>query len=189
MSTNLRQRRTQDEAGPVLDEQEQEEIIRNLRAESNKSTANHVFFLLSLLTLSLILQFIFLNKSAWSTQTATPLSIFFSEAPAPLLGGAVLFTLVHISVLILDIGLLPPDPNLKIDTLPSFIHPLLPVRGLFLLLAPTISFLMRKDMAQTIWWALPAGVHSIVWLSSKWIEAEAQSLQKLEELRYNAKGA
>lgn len=101
------------------------------------------------------------------------------------------FALLHILVHILAlVRLLTPDSPLRVAIAASC-PPLLSFTVLFSAssIAPTICLMTFSNWRDLVWWAVPEVLVLFLWATGKWVAEEADSIQKLESLRYDAKGA
>lgn len=49
--------------------------------------------------------------------------------------------------------------------------------------------LSGRDVAQLMWWCVPAEVSALVWVSRGWMAGAVEEVAGLEKLRYDVKGA
>lgn len=104
----------------------------------------------------------------------------------PLIPLSTLLTITHIAVHILDIiTLLPPLSHLQ-KAVPSDVSRYAP---LITCLAPVIAMLSGRDVAQLMWWCVPAEVSALVWVSRGWMAGAVEEVAGLEKLRYDMQGA
>ncbi|KDN45368.1 hypothetical protein RSAG8_04955, partial [Rhizoctonia solani AG-8 WAC10335] len=119
MASTVRQRRTfgfsddgdgTTEANLVLDPQEQEEVIDNLRQAAKYSNEKSARAIAAILAVGVILQLYFLTMLVQGSQY-TPLTPILDSAleAKPLIPLASLFTILHIAVHVLDIISLIPE--------------------------------------------------------------------------------
>ncbi|KAG9007141.1 hypothetical protein FRB94_014614 [Tulasnella sp. JGI-2019a] len=179
----------EDDERHILDEQEQEKVIQDLRQMSQKSDWIYVQALRMIMLNSIMLQVVFLSSLVTyrhSRTIPTPLSPFFSTVPRPLIPIASGFTFLAITLHILDAFLISSSSCLTpILVAGGFSIP----RAALYLLAPFLSVLTGRDLPQTIWWAFPAVVAGLVILMQRWTSDNTRSVEELEGLRYNAPGA
>lgn len=209
---------TRSRAAPTNNhDSEQEELIRKLKSESEVHNAQYLMVLQALVGLSSIL-WVHLCTSCTLHLLMHMLVLFFSqiiylmkrdkEPPiAPLLGTepgssttlpspnfwTTLNLFYHVN---LSIHLLPLSHPIR-HTLANngafrysaFIPP--PYSFLYGLsvIPALLSLFTRSEWADVVWWlATPAMVY-FVHSSQRWFAQEAEGLQNLEKLRYDAKGA
>ncbi|KDN45365.1 hypothetical protein RSAG8_04952, partial [Rhizoctonia solani AG-8 WAC10335] len=119
MASTIRQRRTfgfsddgdgTTEANLVLDPQEQEEVIDNLREAAKYSNEKSARAIAAILAVGVSLQLYFLTMLVQGSQS-TPLTPILDSAleAKPLIPLASLFTILHIAVHVLDIISLIPE--------------------------------------------------------------------------------
>ncbi|RDX53279.1 hypothetical protein OH76DRAFT_1399166 [Lentinus brumalis] len=178
----------------ILDEEEQEEVIEDLRKKNDDSNAVYLMGLQAVLALSLLLQLVYLFKPNKISPFAVLLPGSTSE-PLPLANGlTILQILIHIN---LSLNCLPPNhPYRKLvprSTLPGSLSiplPLLhPVALALPVIAPFLALALGRGLADLVWWAEPGILLAIVAVVKKWIADGEKDIMKLERLRYEARGA
>ncbi|RHZ72479.1 hypothetical protein Glove_242g31 [Diversispora epigaea] len=163
----------------ILDEQEQEKVIEDLRVQNDR--ANN-FFKKALSFLSLmvmILFFIFLNDIVKSSSGIISIPLPTSEkilsyTPFPLIS-----TIFSISALIFSIYLLQAQ-NITI------IHI---YWGAFLSLVPNILAINTTERMEKLWWGIPLGILIFDVIALFLIKDSEQDVKSLEKLKYKYKGA
>ncbi|KAG9097090.1 hypothetical protein FRC06_007977 [Ceratobasidium sp. 370] len=171
----------------VLDEQEQEEIIDELRQAAKRSNDNMTMAITGMLVLGIVSQLYFLSTMLRGSQL-TPLSPLLDTIlePRPLIPFASILTILHIGILALDIiSLLPALSNLQ-KSIPTDFSRYAPLTTC---LAPALAILSGRDVAQLAWWCVPAEITALVWVSRGWMAGAAEDIMELEQLRYDSKGA
>ncbi|KDQ62335.1 hypothetical protein JAAARDRAFT_122292 [Jaapia argillacea MUCL 33604] len=172
----------------ILDEQEQEEIIEELKREISKSSSQYTSALVLVVGLSCLLQFISLLKPP----TEHPfVPIFSSDIAEPAIPGARPFTVLHILIhanlllsLLFDQNWVK-DLELGQFRLPtSYTHMLLASA-----IAPILSVILGKTWATTGWWSVTILVSLLVQTVQGWLEAGNENIVELEKMRYVARGA
>jgi len=181
---------------PIMDEQEQEEVVELLRSQNEISNLENTRILQALLSCSLLLQLMFLighkNGSSW-----TPISpILSSDARLrqPLIPTSRLWTLLNITQHIHD--MMFSDPHLQ-SLIPH--TPLVNLREqriwAITLLPLTLALILRTsgsqgpDTTQIVWWGIAPAMAGITSLIRQWIREGRQDLQQLTKLKYKSKGA
>ena len=115
----------------------------------------------------------------------TPLSAIFPlSSPQPLIPFSPFWTFLCIVQHLHDIILLDPKPFFTIPHLMRSFRAW-PIT----LIPPFVSIILRKDFVQTAWWCLPAILSILPAVVQFWIAASKEDLDKLDRLRYKAKGA
>lgn len=104
--------------------------------------------------------------------------------PKPLIPLAFVFTLVHTCIHALDIASFYA-PHLQ-QSIPEDVSRYAPV---VTCVAPFVALLSGRDVAQLAWWAVPAELSALVWVSRGWMAGAVEDVASLETLRYDAKGA
>ncbi|KAJ1303329.1 hypothetical protein OPQ81_011525 [Rhizoctonia solani] len=196
MANTVRQRRTfgfssdgdeipQDNL--VLDSQEQEEIIHDLREAARHSNENSARAIAGILAAGVILQLYFLSMLIQGSQS-TPLTPILDSAldSRPLIPLASLLTMLHIGVHVLDIvSLIPALSNIHRSIPEDFSR----YGPLTTCIAPLLALLSGRDVAQLTWWCLPAELSALVWVSRGWMASTVEDVAGLEKLRYDVQGA
>ncbi|KAG2153099.1 uncharacterized protein EDB93DRAFT_1136602 [Suillus bovinus] len=168
----------------ILDEQEQSELIDNLKSMNAASNSQNRIALQITIALSFLLHVVFIFSDYNS-----PLVIVFPPAggpESPLYLSPVL-TLLAI-ILHANAALLTHPRNLVLAK--RRIKPL-PYSVAFGLsaISPTISVLSQKTWQTTGWWCTAASVIWIVHASNKWIVQGQESISELERMKYISAGA
>ena len=106
--------------------------------------------------------------------------------PKQLIPLSTLLTIIHIAIHALDIiSLLPPLSHLQ-KSVPSDVLRYAPLTTC---IAPVVAMLSGRDVAQLMWWSVPAEVSALVWVSRGWMAGAVDEVTGLERLRYDVKGA
>ncbi|KAF8506317.1 hypothetical protein JB92DRAFT_2962687 [Gautieria morchelliformis] len=190
----------------VLDEQEQEEVIEALRSEHASSSRHYYKFLQGCLSFTILLQCWFFV----SPRLGTPVHVFIPNVKTPLpnlIPFATWFTLLNIIMLLNLMLHLPKDmsfPRLLHSILSSLMSwlplhiqelagrhvpfPITWTAGLFISPA-IIAMFTVTDIPQILWWSLPNIVLGIVVLVTSWIKQTSLDMERLEKMKYEAKGA
>lgn len=58
-----------------------------------------------------------------------------------------------------------------------------------LIVAPLLSLVLKKDLAQTLFWSIPVVIAGISLQAEKWMSEGRENVDKLERLKYTSKGA
>ncbi|KAH9947590.1 hypothetical protein B0H21DRAFT_821752 [Amylocystis lapponica] len=185
-----------DEDDHVLDEQEQEELVRHLRDQEDTINSQYLLSLLLVIGLSCLLHVIFILKQS----KQSPISALLpNRTPSPPIPLPTFFALLHILLqLHLCLHLLPPaHPILR--ALSSLRPPLGPlVLPLPLLhpatlaasaVAPALALLLRHGWPDVAWWAVTGLMTLLVYYVKKWIRQSDESIRELDGMRYDARGA
>ncbi|KAG8702688.1 hypothetical protein FRC12_008686 [Ceratobasidium sp. 428] len=196
MTSTVRQRKvftfsedgdkTEDEAR-ILDEQEQEDIVDELRQAAKRSNDSLARAITGILVLGIISQLYFLSTILRGSQL-TPLSPLLDTflEPKPLIPLASVLTVLHVGILSLDIiSLLPALSSLQ-KSIPADFSRYAPLATS---LAPTLAIISGRDVAQLAWWCVPAEITALVWVSRGWMAGAVEDIAGLEQLRYDSKGA
>ncbi|CAB4378531.1 unnamed protein product [Rhizophagus irregularis] len=167
----------QEQVAEFLDEQEQDQIIEELRLQNERANS---FFKKALAFVSLmmvILYLIFLYEIMTSSSNPIiPLPIsehIYSYAPYQMIA-----TLSSIGALISSIFLLQA-PNF------TMIHIYV---GAFLSIIPNIIAIHTEKM-EKLWWAIPLGILVFDIIALFLIKDSEQDIRSLEKLKYKYKGA
>ncbi len=118
-------------------------------------------------------------------------AVFPSDTYTPAMISLPSFALLHILVHIMTlVRLLSPANPLRVAIAASC-PPLLSFTVLFSVssIAPTICLMTFSNWRDLVWWVIPELLVLFIWATGKWTAEEANSIQKLESLRYDAKGA
>ncbi|KAG2356280.1 hypothetical protein BDR07DRAFT_1300982 [Suillus spraguei] len=168
----------------ILDDQEQSELIDNIKSLNATSNSQNRMALQITLALSFLLHIIYIFSGYNS-----PLIVVFPPAgrqESPLYSSPVL-TLLAI-ILHANAALLTHPRNLVLAK--RRVTPL-PYNVAFGLSAipPTISILSGKAWQTTGWWCTTAFLTWIVHTSNRWIMQEQESISELERMKYISAGA
>ncbi|OBZ71542.1 hypothetical protein A0H81_08427 [Grifola frondosa] len=182
----------EEETERVLDEQEQEELIQDLRRQSDSSNNLYVTLLHVLLALSGIVHLIYL----YSPTKESPFSALLgSHSPAPPIPLASAFDVLHMLLhLHLHLHLLHPEHPIRrmLSSAPNIPFPLPLTHPLILTapaLAPVLSLLLRRDWRDALWWSVASGMTWLVYSTLKWIQKNEEDIHELEKMQYDARGA
>ncbi|KAF9504312.1 hypothetical protein BS47DRAFT_1490210 [Hydnum rufescens UP504] len=183
----LRRRNTAGPSGhpsndPILDDQEQEELIETLRQSNERTNLLYVRLVQLIVSMAILLQLTFLVNTR---RHFTPLStIFPSSSPRPLIPLPSFWTFLSIVYHLRDIVLLNPNPVFHM-------HPLVYSRHMWaiVLVSPCISIALRKDLVQSAWWCLPALLSILPAAVRFWIVNSQKEIDTLDGLKYRVKGA
>ncbi|KAF8606833.1 hypothetical protein BDV93DRAFT_520456 [Ceratobasidium sp. AG-I] len=171
----------------ILDEQEQENVINDLRQAARQSNEQTVWVISGVLGMGIALQLYFLSMLLNGSHRTpfTPILDTFLD-PKPLIPLSIPLTLTHIAIHTLDIiCLLPPLSHLQ-KSVPSDVLRYAPLTTC---IAPVVAMLSGRDVAQLMWWSVPAEVSALVWVSRGWMAGAVEEVTGLERLRYDVKGA
>lgn len=109
---------------------------------------------------------------------------------------ASLFTLLHIFVHAnLSLHLLsllsPEHPVLSLAAANTRSQLPLPYGVLFIMsaIAPVFSVLLRHAWLDVVWWCATLLVSWFIYSGQSWVREEEESIEKLEKMRYTARGA
>ena len=168
----------------ILDEQEQETLIRTLRDSNNTSSRQHVLALRTILTLSLFLQLLSFRDNPLSVivPPATP----GPSSSIPLPG---LFTILSLLVHI-NLAFLAFMDYIKPRFHTSHVHPISYQLSYALsAVAPTLSLFLRRPWQSTIWWGLTTTVVFTAQSIMESINEGNKDISELESMKYVAFGA
>ncbi|EIN12737.1 hypothetical protein PUNSTDRAFT_60770 [Punctularia strigosozonata HHB-11173 SS5] len=177
---------------PILDEQEQEEVINSIQTENSRRNDQYTLMYQLTLGLSGFLHLVYL----FSPNTDSPLAPFLSSDPSrtqwskPSIAVFVLFQVTlhagfgllfltrHEEEWLTERGVIPLPMSLS-------------YRRLLICSAiiPSLSFLAGRDWATVIWWCTAGVMGMFGQTLRKWMSQGDQKIQRLEELRYVAPGA
>ncbi|KAG2129461.1 hypothetical protein DEU56DRAFT_741347 [Suillus clintonianus] len=168
----------------VLDEQEQSELIDNIKNLNAASNNQNRIALQITLALSCLLHIIYIFSDY-----SSPLVVVFPPAgrPEPPLYLSPVLTLLAI-ILHANAALLTHPRNLflaKRQITPLAYNVAFGLSAI----SPTISILSGKTWQTTAWWCTAAFLTWIVYASNKWIVQEQQSISELERMKYISAGA
>ncbi|KLO12989.1 hypothetical protein SCHPADRAFT_828687 [Schizopora paradoxa] len=185
----------------ILDEQEQEEVIQELRRVNNASNNQFLIALRILVGISTFLRVLSFD----SPQLILSLFLTIRTHDSPIILSrlfALLHTGVHLNVLLhlftnsnSSPGAAGISRQIRLDDVPSWIAdvPYLPLPftwTFFLaLLAPLTSIVSTRAWQQSAWWSTAFCLSLVSGRILAWISEGEESIRKLEGLQYNAKGA
>ncbi|KAF8713312.1 hypothetical protein RHS03_00914, partial [Rhizoctonia solani] len=196
MASTIRQRKTFGfsddgdgiaEDNQVLDPQEQEEIIHDLREAARRSNESSARAIAAILVIGVVIQLYFLSMLTQGRQS-TPLTPILDSAldSKPLIPLASLLTILHIGVHVLDIISLIPTLSSLYNSIPEDFSRYAPLTTC---IAPLIALLSGRDVGQLAWWCVPAELSALVWVSRGWMAGAVEDVAGLENLRYEVQGA
>ncbi|KAF8755115.1 hypothetical protein RHS01_05669 [Rhizoctonia solani] len=174
MASTIRQRKTFGfsddgdgiaEDNQVLDPQEQEEIIHDLREAARRSNESSARAIAAILVIGVVI---------------------FALDSKPLIPLASLLTILHIGVHVLDIISLIPTLSSLYNSIPEDFSRYAPLTTC---IAPLIALLSGRDVGQLAWWCVPAELSALVWVSRGWMAGAVEDVAGLENLRYEVQGA
>ncbi|KAG1809016.1 hypothetical protein EV424DRAFT_1328544 [Suillus variegatus] len=168
----------------ILDEQEQSELIDDIKSLNATSNNQNRIALQITLALSFLLHIIYI-----SSDYNSPLVVIFPPAgrpESPLYLSPVL-TLLAI-ILHANAALLARSRNLVLAKRQITPLPYSVAFGLSAV-SPAISVLSGKMWQTTAWWCTAAFLTWIVRASNNWIMQEQQSISELERMKYISAGA
>ncbi|KIP06203.1 hypothetical protein PHLGIDRAFT_128414 [Phlebiopsis gigantea 11061_1 CR5-6] len=182
-----------DEQALVLDEQEQEEVIQNLKDKSEHHNTQYIILFQIVIGLSALLHVVFF----FSPSKQSPLAAIFptsgSESTPRKLPLTTYFTITHMLLHVdLSLHLLPPSNRVRSfiagttsNTIPGSYALLFSL----LSVAPLVALFMRLSWVDIAWWSTALLLTWFIHGGQRWMRDEEEALQKLETLRYDAKGA
>ncbi|KAJ3553839.1 hypothetical protein NM688_g3404 [Phlebia brevispora] len=179
----------EDEDERILDEQEQEEVIQDLKERIGKQSNQYALLLQVVTGLSLLLHLIYICKKP---PRYSPLEALFpSDKYIPKLPLPFVFSLLHILVHLCCIVRLLATSNPVHVAVASSCPPLLSYTTLFgaSSAAPVLCLLTGGDWRDIAWWAVADAVILLLWIAEHWAAEEAKNIRKLESMRYDARGA
>ncbi|THG98824.1 hypothetical protein EW026_g3433 [Hermanssonia centrifuga] len=186
----------EEDDGHIMDEQEQEEVIHQLKIQSDSQNARYNFLLQIVIALSLVLHLIYILGSP----KRSPLAVIFPPVDAssrtiPLPG---LFASVHVvihSSLILHVS---PKARFSLSALlgeslqasvRNFVPLPYPIMFGACSIAPIISLMIGQTWADVIFWSLAAALTWFIHSAQNWMKRDVDSIRQLEAMRYDARGA
>ncbi|KAI0087852.1 hypothetical protein BDY19DRAFT_994740 [Irpex rosettiformis] len=180
-----------DDSGPVLDEQEQEELINDLRQHSEVRNAQYVLLLQVLIAVSVILQLMYLFSG---TRESPFVAILLPEAtPSKPIPASTLF--IAISLFLhanLSLSFLSQTHMIRRSVSSTF-GGHVPLRYVFLFvasaIAPLLSSVLWQSWADLLWWSTTPCLVYFMYSAQCWFDEEAEAIRGLEKMRYDAKGA
>ncbi|CAG8561637.1 12837_t:CDS:2 [Ambispora gerdemannii] len=160
------------ETAEILDEEEQEQLVVNLRKENDK--ANN-FFRGALTSISGLLasRYVFFLYDL-TTTTSLILPADASGTSSPLLS-----TLLCIFALFFSIYILQSRKSTNI----------LIFVGIGISLLPFLLAMNAEHFMQKLWWGIPLGTLLLDCLALYWIWSSEENVANLEKLKYKLKGA
>ncbi|KIO16835.1 hypothetical protein M407DRAFT_246907 [Tulasnella calospora MUT 4182] len=189
----------EDDEQHVMDEQEQQELIETLREAARTADRIHIRSLRMVLIAAIMIQVNFLTMLLINRRrqalVPTPLGMILKFAPSPLIPIPAFFTILAIGLHVLDSLSLTKDPRvslLDVDmpfNAPGVLEGPFRKRAMLYLIAPFMSAVLRRSFSQTFWWLMPAIIIGLVALAQKWMRETDEGVERLEELRYDARGA
>ncbi|KAF5360907.1 hypothetical protein D9756_004897 [Leucocoprinus leucothites] len=173
----------------ILDEQEQDQVIKKLREQSERSKEQQFIFVRILVLLSAVLQFIQLLTP---TNSNPVLIIFPEDTPSPrstipfATGFTLLALFIHLNLAIL----FHPD---EVRTHLQLTHNPKPLSyGMLYALSavsPTLSLFLRLSWQTTAWWLFTTVIVFVVQSAMDTVESSTRDISELESIRYVSKGA
>ncbi|KAH8104775.1 hypothetical protein BXZ70DRAFT_615670 [Cristinia sonorae] len=188
-----------DENARILDEQEQEELLEQLKRKSDENNSQYSFFIRIVIALSSTLHILYLLKSPESKKP--PIAVLFPNYTPPdgfrPITGHLFFTTLNLFIHAnLSVHLAHPTHHVRewlargdYHQYTSFLP--LPFSVLFALSAPAplMSFIVSNGWHDVVWWGETAAMVWFVSSAHRWMGEETESLRNLERLRYDARGA
>ncbi|KAG1833988.1 hypothetical protein DFJ58DRAFT_222035 [Suillus subalutaceus] len=168
----------------ILDEQEQSELIDNIKSLNATSNSQNRIALQITLALSFLLHIIYIFSDYNS-----PLIVVFPPASRPESPLYLSPVLTLLAIILHANAALLTYPR-KLILAKRRITPL-PYSVAFGLsaISPTTSVLSGKTWQTTAWWCTAAFLTWIVHASNKWIVQEQESISELERMKYISAGA
>ncbi|EPQ54425.1 hypothetical protein GLOTRDRAFT_111256 [Gloeophyllum trabeum ATCC 11539] len=190
--------------GHVLDDQEQDELIKDLRRRNIQQMHDYTIGLRFLVGLSYILHAISLFSSY-----PTPLHALLTSAQTPLPRPLPLFPfftlnsiLIHLTLFVHltpSMNLISPTRTLSFLPMPFSVfipqilyrpHKILAIASLPpILLALVCKLAGRSDWTSLGWWCNPLVLVGIVKVVEGWIGDAEEDVKRLERMKYNYRGA
>ncbi|KAI0697904.1 hypothetical protein BC835DRAFT_1336796 [Cytidiella melzeri] len=180
-----------EDQGPILDEQEQEQLINLLKKDSAAKNARYAGLLQGLVGISAILHLMYLSSSTGESPFAAvlpPGSTSSRPLPvAPFFSSVALF--IHVN---LFLRLLPSAHFIRRSVSSTFAGHV-PLRYTFIFamaaVAPVLSLALWQSWADVLWWCTTVCLVYWIYTAQSWFEQEAEEIKQLEKLQYDAKGA
>ncbi|EJC98448.1 uncharacterized protein FOMMEDRAFT_161821 [Fomitiporia mediterranea MF3/22] len=162
----------------ILDEQEQDELIAEFRGKA-ESMDKRIYRQAQIYTgISCLLHTIFFFRPSLLDETPIMFARLF----------ALVNVLVHVNLLLLLTPSLDTPVHQLAKETPHL--PLSPIRTLCVAgAAPIFSLISRRGWQQTSWWSVAFVITLLVWVMQQSIQENKASLENLEKLKYDAKGA
>ncbi|KAI0346030.1 hypothetical protein BDW22DRAFT_1370486 [Trametopsis cervina] len=193
---SLRQRSTyrssddDDSNGPILDEQEQEELINDLKEESQTRNTQYQYLLQVFIALSAVLHISYLLNGSGETPFA---AILPRTAPSPPIPGASAFIFLALFVHAnLSLHLVSPQHAVRSNLANTFAGHV-PLRQPFIflasLIAPVLAVCLSRSLVDVMWWCFTLNLAAFIFSAQRWFRQEAEAIQRLENMRYDARGA
>ncbi|KAL5524304.1 hypothetical protein ACEPAF_9444 [Sanghuangporus sanghuang] len=162
----------------ILDEQEQEQWISELR-EKAENLDRRIYRQSQVYTgLSCVLHVILFFRLSLLDETPILFARLF----------VFIQVLVHVNLLILLTPTLDTPVHRLAKELPRLPLPIPLTLGVASL-APLVSFLSGRSWTQTGWWSVAAVITLLVWIMLQSVQDSRTNLEHLEKLKYDAKGA
>ncbi|KAH6912608.1 hypothetical protein BKA70DRAFT_1422182 [Coprinopsis sp. MPI-PUGE-AT-0042] len=170
----------------ILDEQEQEQVVEDLRSRNDSSNAQYRLWLQGLLAISALLQLIYL----FNPSKDSPLLTLFppsgpASSPVPLSTLLTLISLVsHGSLVMLSRQQTHLLAQLRLpDGIPFSVLYSISAVG------PTLALVLGKPWQTTVWWCFTAAIIFVSQTVLEAIDAGDHSVAELEAIMYRAPGA
>ncbi|KAJ7600637.1 hypothetical protein C8J56DRAFT_910877 [Mycena floridula] len=179
----------QAQAGQILDEQEQEELIQRLRSENASYDQQYKLFLQAIVIISGLFQLVyFFNPSP-----ETPLHALFPDDSEETIPVPRVFTVICIMLhLNLSILLRPSELRQFLDRLEVDVdlHPIsYSLSYALAAVAPTLCLFVGHSWPTVAWWSLTGGVIFTVQTAQTAIDSGNESISSLEAMKYVAPSA
>ncbi|KAL0961094.1 hypothetical protein HGRIS_006076 [Hohenbuehelia grisea] len=177
----------------ILDEQEQDEVIQDLRRRNSSSNQHYGLAGLIILFLSFLLHVVFLfsSRKASPLLSILPSEIIDPDPPLPLVS---LFSLISLA-LHLNLAILL-DPQRARSLLGGEFGEQISLHYLsyqfsyaIAAVAPTLCLFLGRSWQTIVWWCFPIGLIYITQSLQQAIAQGHESIMALEAMRYRAPGA
>lgn len=172
----------------VLDEQEQAQLVEEIKDHNAASNEHNRIALQVMLALSALLHFIY-----WFSDRRSPLLAVFppsphdqasANAPVPFSG-----VLTYVAILThINLSLLVHPRHVVIAG--WAIRPIgFTETFVWSAICPVVTIYTGKAWQTTAWWCISAIMTSVVYIVHMWIQKTDKDVTELEDLRYRAPGA
>ncbi|KAI0320528.1 hypothetical protein OF83DRAFT_1104363 [Amylostereum chailletii] len=164
----------------VLDEEEQEDVIEDLRLQNKNANAQAFIMLRAIISLAIFLHFMALSREI------NPLDAFFSnDHPSPMIPLAPLFTFTHVALL-LDLALYGWTNFPWIFRLPPVTH-----KAAYVIagVAPFLCVVTGQGWVNIAWWSFGFATVGVDDFIHRMVARSEAYIADLEKKKYLARGA
>ncbi|KAF8158122.1 hypothetical protein B0H34DRAFT_442564 [Crassisporium funariophilum] len=169
--------------GDVLDEQQQDGLVQELRKENGIANRRYLLAVRAVVGLSSLLQLLTANNNPL-------LAIYPSTEPNPSIPLPVLFTLLSLFIHV-NLALSFFSDEIRVLCRYSSNPKPLSYQLLYSLsaVAPTMSLFLQKPLQTFLWWSVTPSIVFIAQTVADTMEAGTRGIAELETMKYTAPGA